>query len=221
MKFLSSFKLLSVVLIAMSNLFVVTYSDSGPGGEDHDDDGHHGHGGGWLSNETKGWSADDEDPFRHGGSDDGLYCRDEDDFFNRDTYWANLTTCDAEFVCILGHRHHDPHHRNDEKNGTFVCRTTFHPITGEPFSRVRCIPTDRAWETDVCGCCEETCPDLRNSTSCLDQADTEEDNVVEFALGTSDTELSSQLSSDSPANIVSRGMTYALAGWGVTMLLSL
>jgi hypothetical protein len=223
MKIFSSFKMVAVVQIVLSNLIVVTHSQGG-GGHHGGGGGHHG-GGGWPSNETGEWPEDNEDSFRHdGGNSAGTYfCRDEDDFFNRDTYWTNLTTCDEEFVCVFGHRrhHHQQHDRNDEVNGTFVCRTTFHPITGEPFSRVRCIPTDRAWETDICGCCGDTCPELLNSTSCLDQADTEEDEVVQFALGTSDMETSTQLSSasESPASIVPQGMAFGLVGLGVTMLL--
>jgi hypothetical protein len=49
--------------------------------------------------------------------------------------------------------------RNRE-DGVFVCRTLFHPVDGEIRERSLCIPSDRAWVTDTCGCCEDEsgCP---------------------------------------------------------------
>jgi hypothetical protein len=173
------------------------------GGYHHGDGGHH-----------NDWAPDNaDDSFPYGGESQGRhYCRDNDDFFNRDAYWTNLTTCDKTFSCPLSGYHHYHHYYYDDNdnnavtNGTFVCRTTYHPITGEPFERVRCIPTDRAWDTDVCGCCGgESCPDLSNRTaaaSCLDQftaTEEEEDDIMQFALGTSDLDSSSQYSTDSGA----------------------
>ncbi|KAG7351652.1 hypothetical protein IV203_007700 [Nitzschia inconspicua] len=161
------------------------------------------------------WSSDEESPSiddhssdSHDWSSDdvgGVHCRDPDDFFNRDTYWTNLTSCGPEFACRLG-ADDDDDRRYNNKVGTFICRTTFHPITGEPFERVRCIPIDRAWETDVCGCCGGNCPNVTDSkASCLDKVSAkEEDNVIQFALGTSDRTSSSssfQLSSDGSSSM--------------------
>jgi hypothetical protein len=50
--------------------------------------------------------------------------------------------------------------RNGDEDGVFVCRQMFHPITGETRERVMCIPSDRAWESDTCGCCgDNDCPE--------------------------------------------------------------
>ncbi|KAG7365751.1 hypothetical protein IV203_028421 [Nitzschia inconspicua] len=99
------------------------------------------------------------------------------------------------FACQLGSVGDDDDHGHNNKVGTFVCRTTFHPITGEPFERVRCIPIDRAWETDVCGYCGGNCPNVTDSkASCLNRVSAkEEDNVIQFALGTSHRTSSSSL----------------------------
>jgi hypothetical protein len=34
----------------------------------------------------------------------------------------------------------------------------FHPIDGQIEERSLCIPSDRAWVTDMCGCCDSECP---------------------------------------------------------------
>jgi hypothetical protein len=34
----------------------------------------------------------------------------------------------------------------------------FHPIDGQIEERSFCIPSDRAWVTDTCGCCDSGCP---------------------------------------------------------------
>jgi hypothetical protein len=47
--------------------------------------------------------------------------------------------------------------RNGE-DGVFVCRELFHPISGDLAARSLCIPSDKAWVTDTCGCCESGCP---------------------------------------------------------------
>jgi hypothetical protein len=47
--------------------------------------------------------------------------------------------------------------RNGEE-GVFVCRSLFHPIDGQIEERSLCIPSDRAWVTDMCGCCDSECP---------------------------------------------------------------
>jgi hypothetical protein len=48
------------------------------------------------------------------------------------------------------------------ESGVFVCRTIFHPLGGQVHQRSFCIPPDRAWITDVCGCCEDGCPTARS-----------------------------------------------------------
>jgi hypothetical protein len=47
------------------------------------------------------------------------------------------------------------------ESGVFVCRTIFHPLNGQVHQRSFCIPPDRAWINDVCGCCEDGCPTNR------------------------------------------------------------
>ena len=47
--------------------------------------------------------------------------------------------------------------RNGDQ-GVFVCRSLFHPATGEERDHSMCIRSDRAWVTDQCSCCEEGCP---------------------------------------------------------------
>lgn len=45
------------------------------------------------------------------------------------------------------------------EDGVFVCRSFFNPLDGEPEEASLCIPSDRAWENDTCGCCTEAgCP---------------------------------------------------------------
>jgi hypothetical protein len=41
------------------------------------------------------------------------------------------------------------------QEGVFVCRTIFHPVDGLPREREFCIPSNRGWITDTCGCCED------------------------------------------------------------------
>jgi hypothetical protein len=61
-------------------------------------------------------------------------------------------TCAADYNCSLPRN-------GDDAAGVFVCRQLFHPITGESSARAMCIPSDRAWESDECGCCGEDCPE--------------------------------------------------------------
>jgi hypothetical protein len=79
------------------------------------------------------------------------------DFFGPDeTLFLNIT-CDESagdqaYSCDLP--------REDEE-GMFVCRTRYHPVTGEMNQFPMCIPPDHAMEGDECGCCggdEEACP---------------------------------------------------------------
>jgi hypothetical protein len=63
----------------------------------------------------------------------------------------------AEFTDIMCSTDYDCSYRKDN-DGVFVCRQSFHPITGENHTRAMCIPSDSAWETDECGCCGEDCP---------------------------------------------------------------
>ena len=89
---------------------------------------------------------------------------------------ANITdiTCSDDWTCDL---------RNGEE-GTFVCRSYFNPLTGVETSKARCIPTDRAWTTDECGCCGEDCPTRPDfvDIDCGDQSD--------LTWGDSDTKVS-------------------------------
>ena len=89
---------------------------------------------------------------------------------------ANITdiTCSDDWACDL---------RNGEE-GTFVCRSYFNPLTGVEASKARCIPTDRAWTTDECGCCGEDCPSRPDfiKIDCGDQSD--------LTWGDSDTQVS-------------------------------
>ena len=51
-----------------------------------------------------------------------------------------------------------PCHLKYGQDGVFVCRTYFQPFDEQVEERVFCIPPDRAWVTDVCGCCPSGCP---------------------------------------------------------------
>ena len=43
--------------------------------------------------------------------------------------------------------------------GVFACRSIFNPFDGALQPTSLCIPSDKAWETDTCGCCFDTgCP---------------------------------------------------------------
>ena len=66
--------------------------------------------------------------------------------------------------------------RNGE-DGVFVCRELFHPIDGEIAERSLCIPADRAWMTDTCGCCESGCPERPEAGF-----DSEDTQLVSLAL---------------------------------------
>jgi hypothetical protein len=61
--------------------------------------------------------------------------------------------------------------------GVFVCRTIFHPFDGQLRERGFCIPANRGWVTDVCGCCEEGCP-----TTPGDGFDTEATQLAVLAM---------------------------------------
>mmetsp|Transcript_29633 Transcript_29633/g.71305 ORF Transcript_29633/g.71305 Transcript_29633/m.71305 type:complete len:483 (+) Transcript_29633:114-1562(+) len=52
-----------------------------------------------------------------------------------------------------------PRNNGGETEGAFVCRSMANMLTGIAESQTLCIPPDRAWETDQCGCCGEDCPD--------------------------------------------------------------
>lgn len=78
-------------------------------------------------------------------------------------------TCSADFACPLRRRQQD----DQESEGTFVCRTTYHPFTGTTRTQAICIPPDRAFESDECGCCGEDCPTPPEfqEITCTDQED--------------------------------------------------
>lgn len=48
----------------------------------------------------------------------------------------------------------------EERNGTWVCRSVYHPITGMLRNSSACIDPDYALESDECGCCEDVCPQI-------------------------------------------------------------
>lgn len=50
--------------------------------------------------------------------------------------------------------------------GFFVCRTRYDPRSGTNKTFPMCIQSDRAFETDVCGCCGGTCPTPCDQCSC-------------------------------------------------------
>ena len=56
-------------------------------------------------------------------------------------------TCDADLRCALPY----------DNDGTYVCRERYQPITGEINAIALCIPNEKAWVTDECGCCGDTC----------------------------------------------------------------
>jgi hypothetical protein len=68
-------------------------------------------------------------------------------------------TCEGgiDFSCDLP--------RVDEE-GIFVCRTYTHSVSGETNMVPVCIPTDKAFESDECGCCGEVCPTECDSCPC-------------------------------------------------------
>jgi hypothetical protein len=77
-------------------------------------------------------------------------------FFGRnETLFLNLTCVEEpaqDYSCELP--------RGDEE-GMFVCRTRYHPITGDKNEFPTCIAPDRAMVGDECGCCgddENACP---------------------------------------------------------------
>eukprot|EP00980_Cylindrotheca_fusiformis_P029496 scaffold23491_cov154-Cylindrotheca_fusiformis.AAC.1 len=78
-------------------------------------------------------------------------------------------TCDASFACEI--RGHHGGGNEEKKEGIFVCRETYHPITGDSQVRARCIASDKAFETDECGCCGEDCPEAPDfqSITCENQ----------------------------------------------------
>jgi len=43
-------------------------------------------------------------------------------------------------------------------DGVFVCRSLFHPLDGSVVEASLCIPTEKTWATDQCGCCGSGCP---------------------------------------------------------------
>jgi hypothetical protein len=80
-----------------------------------------------------------------GGARGGM---DDANFFN--------ITCDSEidFSCDL-------HRGATKEDGVFVCRTHTNVMDeGRNNSFPVCIPTDKALESDECGCCGEDCPEV-------------------------------------------------------------
>jgi hypothetical protein len=78
------------------------------------------------------------------------------DFGRNETLFLNMTCAesadDQAYSCDLP--------REDEE-GMFVCRTRYHPVTGQQNQFPICVPPGRAMEGDECGCCgedESACP---------------------------------------------------------------
>eukprot|EP00526_Cylindrotheca_closterium_P011422 CAMPEP_0113638746 /NCGR_PEP_ID=MMETSP0017_2-20120614/20310_1 /TAXON_ID=2856 /ORGANISM="Cylindrotheca closterium" /LENGTH=488 /DNA_ID=CAMNT_0000549893 /DNA_START=50 /DNA_END=1516 /DNA_ORIENTATION=- /assembly_acc=CAM_ASM_000147 len=96
-----------------------------------------------------------------GGRPGGLFGGGRPGFPGLDQEFVNKT-CDASFECPLrrkgGGHNHNNNDIDNQRNGTFVCRTTYHPVSGAERKEARCIPTDRAFDSDDCGCCGEDCP---------------------------------------------------------------
>ena len=64
--------------------------------------------------------------------------------------------------------------------GVWVCRSFYHPRTGElERSETSCIEPSRGLESDVCGCCDDSCP-VACECSC-ETEDGEEGVWIEFA----------------------------------------
>ena len=80
---------------------------------------------------------------------------------------CSMNTTNVDHSCDL---------QSGEK-GVFVCRTIFNPFDGQAHERGFCIPVSRGWVTDVCGCCENSCP-----TSPTDGFDTEAAQLEGLAL---------------------------------------
>jgi hypothetical protein len=68
----------------------------------------------------------------------------------------------VELVCAADETPTTCELRN-EKEGDYVCRTLFNPVTGASRVNTICIPSDGAWarESDTCGCCNDECPPER------------------------------------------------------------
>ncbi|CAJ1948517.1 unnamed protein product [Cylindrotheca closterium] len=100
------------------------------------------------------------------GCCDGI-CPDDLDtatpFFPRPDH-VELTWCEAKEDsgrCTLPPSTSNSNGGDDAETteGVFVCRTMANMLTGVAESQALCIPPDRAWETDQCGCCGEECPE--------------------------------------------------------------
>jgi hypothetical protein len=85
-------------------------------------------------------------------------------------------TCESEigFSCDLLRD-------EEEEEGVFVCRTYTNHMTGLNNSFPVCIPTDKAWESDECGCCDDECPEACDACPCtFTGPDCEEKEGVEI-----------------------------------------
>jgi hypothetical protein len=168
--------------------------------------GYHGMGHGGDEGGGGDWPMHEEDSF-HGGRPHGGCGYSNDDFFNMSLYLTNLTDCSDNFTCFLPRG----------ENGTFVCRETFHPVTGESISMVRCTPTDMAWKTDVCGCCVGVCPvDLFNSTGGRGHSDNGEEGLVPFPIGSES--VSAELSYSNANVLIGRAwIPFSIVSMGLSM----
>jgi hypothetical protein len=76
-----------------------------------------------------------------------------DDLFPMD--FTNITCSEVDPICT-GPRGED---------GTWVCRTLYHPVTTDAVSFSTCIDPERSVETDTCGCCNDECPEMCRRTT--------------------------------------------------------
>jgi hypothetical protein len=75
------------------------------------------------------------------------------------TMFQNIT-CDATTPELAQNYTCDLRKRRSDEDGVYVCRTRINDL-GDEYQFARCIPTDRALESDTCGCCgadETACP---------------------------------------------------------------
>ena len=88
-----------------------------------------------------------------------------------------------------------------------MCRELFHPIDGEIAERSLCIPADRAWMTDTCGCCESGCPERPEAGF-----DSEDTQLVSLALEAEGLEFSEVEANGIDNNTVGSGAAGSALG---------
>ena len=123
-----------------------------------------------------------------GESDQEVLCIDEDRAWATDVCGCGADECPeepetTELDCTKGGTvEPETCARRNGQEGSFVCRSLFHPLDGSIVERTLCLETgEEAWVTDTCGCCLTTgCPDAPDgSDGVFDDEDTQ---LVSFAL---------------------------------------